>query len=342
MMETVPVRRLNYMTEQPIHNERRDYRKRMRWAIVLALAVHAVLFLLPMNFRGSGPLFIPPSADEQPVVVALQPTDEPQQLIAPGAPADTAPSPATDLIAERASKAQDMTPGDTGGATPDAGAVGPVNDVVTAPAPPPAPSASPGEVPVTPIDSAAPKPEEGPRDTQRPPPQTPTPAAPTPEPLERVAPAEPAVPGPPEAPRDAAIQLAKADTPNAQEHTMGTTQSQLAGGVTSQGFLSFEAKQSEFAPYLRTVRDRVEKRWKAIMHVRYSGATTVQAVVDCAIAPDGKLDRVAIVEPGASATFAGLCKQAIEQAGPFGPFPFQVPDVYQSRNIEIRWTFSFL
>ena len=340
-MEASRNRQFIHMSEQPNHNLPRDYRTRMRWAVAAALLVHLCLLLLAMEFRHSGPLFVPPIADEQPVIVALQPQDEPKKLIAPGAPANEAPDPSTDLIAERASNAQDMTPGDRGGATPDAGAVGPQDDIVTPPSPPAEVASAPAKA--NPSEtSSAPKRQQDPKDAPLPVAKPAGPSTPAAAPMEQVAKAEPAMPTQADAPHDAAIQLAKAEAPPMPEHTLGKTQTEAPGGVASQGFLSFEAKQSEFAPYLREVRDRVEKRWKALMHVRYSGVSTAQAVVDCAISPDGKLDRVAIIDAGSSATFAGLCKQAIEQAGPFGAFPFQVPAVYQSRNIEIRWTFSFL
>jgi hypothetical protein len=64
--------------------------------------------------------------------------------------------------------------------------------------------------------------------------------------------------------------------------------------------------------------------------------------VDCAISPSGEVVSVTIVDPGESVSFAPLCKEAIEEAGPFPPFPFEVPEAYRNRNLEIRWTFSFL
>lgn len=330
------------MEEHPIHNQPRDYRRRMRWAVLAALIVHALLLMLPMGFGKNGTLFVPPSPDQQPVVVSLQPRDKPARLITPGAPADSPVDPATDLIAERASKAQDMAPGDNGGNTPDAGAVGQIDDLGPASPPEPKPLVAPEPTPPQPDNANAPEPKPDSDAPSRPTATEPSQFRPVGEPVEKIEEPVPAVAEPPDGPRDAAIQLAKADTPQVPQHAMGKTQTRATGGVGSQGFLSFEAKQSEFAPYLRDVRDRVEKRWKALMHMRYSGTSTAQAVIDCVIAPDGKLDRVAIVELGDSATFAGLCKQAIEQAGPFNPFPFQVPDVYQSKNIEIRWTFNFL
>jgi hypothetical protein len=89
------------------------------------------------------------------------------------------------------------------------------------------------------------------------------------------------------------------------------------------------------------VRNTVERRWKSLM-INYSGARTTNAVIDCSIGPDGRLVRVEIVEAGDSATYAALCKRAIQDAGPFKPFPFRVPAIYSEETLDIRWTFSFL
>jgi len=75
---------------------------------------------------------------------------------------------------------------------------------------------------------------------------------------------------------------------------------------------------------------------------RYSGTSPTEVVIDCAIAPDGTLARVEIVGEPKDRVYAALCKDAVEKAGPFKPFPFTVPDMYRNRNLEIRWTFSFL
>jgi outer membrane biosynthesis protein TonB len=114
------------------------------------------------------------------------------------------------------------------------------------------------------------------------------------------------------------------------------------GGVQTRGLGAFEAHQDELAPYLLEVRKTVERHWRAALELRYSGTTPTAAVVDCAIRPDGSLAYVTVVEPGDSVSFGGLCQGAIEKAGPFAPFPFEVPDIYRSKDLEIRWTFNFM
>ena len=64
-----------------------------------------------------------------------------------------------------------------------------------------------------------------------------------------------------------------------------------------------------------------------------AGATTRASGFETAIKVAGTPD---------DRIYAALCKEAIEKAGPFGPFPFVVPDMYRNRNLEIRWSFNFL
>ncbi len=90
------------------------------------------------------------------------------------------------------------------------------------------------------------------------------------------------------------------------------------------------------------VRNRVEREWRAALQLRYSGVSRTYAIIECSIRPDGTLEYAKIIEPGSSLTYAVLCRQAIEQAGPFGPFPFDVPEIYRSENLRITWKFSYM
>lgn len=304
----------------------RDYRRRMMRCIAAAAVVHLLCFALPSgcprNTIGVGEA----KTTDEPLVLTFAEPDQPLRLIESGAPATEPVDPTTDLISERDSKAQDMS------------------DVLgTRQAPHVPNSAESDEMRAPDPSPEPPQPEQ----SATPPPQPKTPAPPTPPAQET--PELQAVTAPPAPESESAdeeaeperIQMAKADPsdPPAEE---GQTRGRVDGGVKSKGFLSFEAMQSDFAPYLREVRDRVERRWKALIQLRYSGSSTTRAVLDCAIDPNGRLIHVTVVEAGDSASYAGLCKEAIERAGPFPPFPFEVPQVYRNQNLEIRWTFSFL
>ena len=122
----------------------------------------------------------------------------------------------------------------------------------------------------------------------------------------------------------------------------GESRGRVDGGVLTDGFTGFEALKSDIAPYLKEVRTRVEHKWFAAMAFRYKGVSPTTAVVDCAINREGKLVYATIHEEGSAALFARVCKESIEEAAPFPPFSFEVPDIYANKNIEIRWTFSFM
>jgi hypothetical protein len=135
--------------------------------------------------------------------------------------------------------------------------------------------------------------------------------------------------------------MAKAE-PQVPPPAHGQFSGSVEGGIKGKGFLGFEAMQDEVAPYLLEVRRRVERHWRAAMALRFGGTTPTRAEVDCAITPEGTLEFVRIAEPGKAIGFAPLCKESIEKAAPFPPFPFKVPDIYRNKNIEIRWTFQFM
>jgi len=122
----------------------------------------------------------------------------------------------------------------------------------------------------------------------------------------------------------------------------GESRGRVDGGVVNKGVLGYEAAEHQIAPYMKEIRSRVERNWRSALQLKFTGTQPTKAVLDCAITPEGKIAYVKIVDAGSSNTYAPLCKEAVEKSGPFPPFPFDVPDVYRSQNLEIRWTFSFL
>ncbi|MCX5769962.1 MAG: TonB C-terminal domain-containing protein [Candidatus Hydrogenedentes bacterium] len=302
------------------------YRQRLTLAAVCSVALHLAV-LAPGGCRPKTQGLV--LSRNEPIVLELQPEPAPpappiQQLVDVLMPADE-PVNATELIAEKPSKAADEA--DDAPGAPDTGK--PRVDNVTgfdriarrAPAPEAVPAPRRVREPVQPPDLRR----------------------------EKVAAAEP---------EKTAAELLMQDGQGEKREPVAAqglqpepappliapqvSRGRVEGGVKRSGLLSFEAMESEIAPYLKVIRQRVERNWRTALHTRYSGTSRTRAVLDCAIAPDGHIIEVAIVEPGDSATFAPLCKQAVENAGPFDPFPFEVPEVYRSKNLEIRWTFSFL
>lgn len=114
------------------------------------------------------------------------------------------------------------------------------------------------------------------------------------------------------------------------------------GGATNSGFTSFEANKHALGEYMLKVRNAVEREWRTALHLRYSGVSRTDATIRCSIRPDGSLEFVTITNAGSSLTYAVLCREAIEKAGPFEPFPFDVPEIYRNQNLEINWKFSYM
>jgi hypothetical protein len=308
------------------------YRTRMRVCLAVSFAVHAAVFVqVPLpGFPERTPA---PAPSPEPVVLQLQPPQQPQpkRLIDVTTPTQDPVDELTDLIAEANSRAADAFDADSDTNAPRVEEVGEF-DRIAAPPPMPQPTPPPAP-PVQPAPEPTPEPveqEEASPDRME--------VAQLMQPPEAVQ-SQPAPPQPPiqqQPPQPPPPESADADVPT------GNERGRVQGGVKSKGFLGFEAKQHEFAPYLKVIRNRVERHWKQAILLRFSGATPRKAVLDCAIAPDGRLVEVTIVETGGSGTYAEMCRQAILDAGPFPPFPFEVPPGYRSENIEIRWTFSYL
>lgn len=316
-----------------------SYRRRIQLAAAGSIIIHS-LVLASIGYspaQGSARSAVKP----KPLVLALNPPepDKTRRLIEGGAPA-TQPVEPTDLISDRDTMARDEA--DVEGDTPqpffeegsEFDELAQVGAVVL----PPAPSAiGPPETPqvaapapdgndVRPADAADAADAEGLRveewKEERP---------------DRVN-IEPDIQKLP-APFDVA-QVPAILQPQMEDP--GVVRGRVDGGVKAIGATSFEAHRHIFGAYMIEVRKRVERGWRAALQLRYSGTTPTEAVIECAIRPDGNLVYVRVVTPGGSASYASLCKEAIELSGPFPPFPFEIPVVYRSRNLEIRWKFSFL
>ncbi len=119
-------------------------------------------------------------------------------------------------------------------------------------------------------------------------------------------------------------------------------QGRVYNQVKREGILGFEAIQNQLAPYLRGVQKQVERYWLHFLLTRYSGTKPTEVVIDCEIDENGKLVRAEVVGMVEDPFYASICKLALERASPFPPFPFKVPDIYQKKTLQIRWTFSFM
>lgn len=76
--------------------------------------------------------------------------------------------------------------------------------------------------------------------------------------------------------------------------------------------------------------------------MRYTGAGPAEAVIKFSISPKGEVVYATILDRGVSITYAAMCKGAIEKAGPFPAFPFDLPAEYRSRNLELEIRFRYM
>lgn len=325
------------------------YAIRMRRAVLCSVLLHA-LILVPVSARKvSGGPGIDPRAE--PILLRLQQTETPppRQLVDVIEPSDTVPTEQTDLIAEENSVASDSALRDGETVGPQFSQEDPFDTLAdlepsTPHLPPRAPEPEPPEPPQqqpeaeTPED-AAPSEEEPEYKTEPPEaeivPERIAMASPTVPPIEMLEPVPEMHPSPlpPAMP-----------TPSPGQAAFGgpVSKGRSRDAVRQMGLLNFEAIADQVAPYLKQVKLRVERRWNEALLNRYSGLTPTEAVVDCEIAPDGAVVSATLVGASPDPIFAALCRDAIVKAGPFGPFTFEVPDIYRNQNLEIRWTFSFL
>ncbi len=281
---------------------------------------------------------------QEPIVVHLQPEDpqRPMRLVDPAVPSTEVPDD-TDLIAETNSKAQDEAVSQRDASTPEMNEIDEFEALggaaLTSPATPPIAVVSPPEPESTEEPASEPEPVKvEPKPVEGSVAVAPAASAAAEE-SQATEPAEEPAPNEPAAER---IEIAKAETLPVVAGDGGSPRARKRGGVEAEGFANFEAKQHELAPYLKTIREKVERAWRSALQVRYTGTTPTKAVIACTINPKGEVVEVEIVDGGGSVSYGPLCKDAIQSAGPFGPFPFEVPEIYQNQNLEIRWTFSFM
>ena len=348
-----------------------SYAKRIQLAVLASLALH-ILFLSIPYLPKADDAFSFAAADE-PLVLNLQPEaeeDDAVKRLVDGGVESNESSESTDLISDRSTKAQDSSDATSAENRPDTGDVSDFEELSTPPveaqpepiATPPAPPAQPAvtETEAEDIPAEEPSPEEPETDAPEPSEEEvervepelldvlePEPA-PTPKPTEETAepaPTDEDQPIDPEKGIDEVLErYAMAQSPAAPPvpQDPGVTRGREGAGALEKGAVSFEANEHVFGAYMQEIRRRVERKWKTAIQLRYSGAQSTYALVECAISPQGEVMYVNIKEEGNSATFGALCRQAILDSGPFPPFPFSIPSVYRNRNLEIRWKFSYM
>lgn len=337
------------------------YGKRLSVAAVVALLIH-ILVLLPLIayllHESAGARTA--QAKERPIILSLNdlnPSDNPPRgLIETGTEAE-GPVEDSDLISNADSQAQDLSENEGDTNQPYFEEPSEFDVLGTPPIPPPGQDPEVEPTVARPLDAAAEESAKRPVEPQETAQETTTEASSGSEGLTRVAeapvkpeepePAEPVVPEneEPEEPEEEPerMQVAKApEQPTVRAQEIRSSRGRKGGGANESGFTSFEATKHVLGDYMLEVRRKVELQWRAALQLRYAGVSRIESLVECSIRPDGTLEYVRIVETGDSMGYAIICRDAIEKAGPFGPFPFEVPDIYRKENLEIVWKFSYL
>lgn len=322
--------------------------RRLVWAVSCSVLCHVLLIALPWGGNRPAGLKLGTQGGQPPMVLNIRPS-EPEarkQLVDVHTPA-TGPVTPTDLIAVAPSQATDLNVREGSKTGPRLDEPSDFDALSTPKTPPP-----PDTPPVPALDTPQPPGpeirEESPAAPKQPEVQPPKAPSETPHNTQVAKLAAPAPTAPPREQTDAESasggppRFSPPAAPDTAEGGLPVSRGRVYDKVNKQGFPGFEAAQSEVAPYLREVRRRVENRWNAMLLTRYSGTSPSTVLIDCGIASDGHLAYVNIAGDPKDRVYAALCKEAVEKAGPFGAFPFKVPDMYRNKNLEIRWTFSFL
>ena len=305
-----------------------NYSTRMKIAAAFSMLLHAAGVALLQ--RAYDPKEYIPAAVPEPIVLDLQPDPQPApapQLIDVAIPAETPPD-TKERIAEDNAEAMDLAMRESDRPTP----LLEQDEFDALP--------KPLQVPTPPVEASSPPPPEPPKAEKREKGEEKT-AAPS-EMVSQV-PKEEDTPhskdgtSAEKAPEEP-IKIAQATMPPRPE----AGKSRDRGGVAKEGQTNFGAIESDIAPYLKHVRTKVEQQWNQMLYTRYSGTSPVKTVIDCAINAQGELVSVTVVGTDNDKLYSALCRDAVQRAGPFGAFPFEVPDIYRGKNLEIRWTFSFL
>jgi len=299
------------------------------------------------------------------IVIALKPPDpveeeQVKRLIDSGAPAQRpVESTDTDLISDQDTQAQDDSPAEGEGLQPTSETTAEFDELGASEPIPVEP------VPPMPIAPAAPPPTA----TEQPPPEAETtPPAQESSELTTVArlteeadlsaieqpasvPAEAEVEPEPEAEVEAVVdaeetlepfEVAQSPIPlQPVLQNIDSTRTREGGGAKDDGPLSFEANKHELGEYMLRVRQMIKLEWRRGLQLRYRGAGPADAVIKFGISPTGRLVFAKVIEQGSSITYAAMCKGAIEDAGPFPPFPFEVPDEYRTQNLEVQIKFNY-
>ncbi|MFQ5988505.1 MAG: energy transducer TonB [Candidatus Methylomirabilales bacterium] len=106
---------------------------------------------------------------------------------------------------------------------------------------------------------------------------------------------------------------------------------------TDERTVSLETHSSEFAPYLATVKRRIERRWLVPRFAREVGLTA-KLVMLFSITKEGKLARIQVNKSSGVPILDDAAVEAVKTAAPYSPFPSH----FTFRRLNIVATFEYV
>lgn len=95
------------------------------------------------------------------------------------------------------------------------------------------------------------------------------------------------------------------------------------GGPAREQTISLDGPSFLYAPYLASVRRKIERLWGYPTEARARGVTG-ELLVGFTILNDGRLSRLDLVKTSGSSILDEAALRAIQQAAPYAPFPKQI------------------
>ena len=119
----------------------------------------------------------------------------------------------------------------------------------------------------------------------------------------------------------------------------GPVRTQRAG-VSQTGQVGYDAKFSEFGDYIERVVEAVTQRWHALASARSYRETSTFVRLEFELSQDGSVSELYVTETTAKALGILLCRSAIEQGAPFGPWTEEMIGVLGEEQT-ITFTFHY-
>jgi outer membrane biosynthesis protein TonB len=120
-------------------------------------------------------------------------------------------------------------------------------------------------------------------------------------------------------------------------------QLQQDGGVRRRALTSsLDAMATPFGTYDRAIVEAISQRWYDLLdRQQFAQNRTGKVTVYFHLNPDGSVTEMKINETTVGDLFAYLCRDAIEQAAPFGPWPSDMRRLVGANFREITFTFYY-